>query len=199
MSKFRFVAIHPSRVDERKKIGPASFLHDFLVDRQTNAEGKVNYGKAISYAWIRARWPEAPPIRTLKRHMARLKAAGRVTVRKLPFGDGMLVRILGSAKWAQEAAQMKLFPPPEIVSISGGRPVEKQWKSAAPIGPKVAPLWGQKWPYKEVKNLREEKNNCRSARSARASPVEDAAALEERRRLLADQAQILQAKYRTSG
>lgn len=143
---FRYVAIAPGRIDERKTIGPASYLHDFLVDHQTDAEGNVNYGKAISYAWILARWEKAPAVRTLHRHMARLKAAGRVWVRQLPFRQGMRIRVLGSAKWAPKARQIPLFPAAEPLSISSGKAVENLLKLGKTAGPKVALLRGQKWP-----------------------------------------------------
>ncbi|MGH9747680.1 MAG: hypothetical protein ACRD59_16415, partial [Candidatus Acidiferrales bacterium] len=164
MPKFRYVAIAPDRIEDRKKLGPASYLHDFLVDHQTDAEGNVNYGKPFGYAWIRSRWPDAPPIRTLKRHMARLKDAGCVWTGTLGWGQGMRVRVLGSAKWPQAPAQMALFPPPEAVSISSGKAVSNLSKPDYGTGPKVAPLWGQKWPRNEVKKLREETTNSNPAR-----------------------------------
>src|SRR5579864_6806939 len=111
MPEFRYVAIRPSRTAQKKQIGPASYLHDFLVDHQTDASGNVNYGKPISYRWIRAKWlGDAPPLRSLKRHMARLKESGNVWVKKLPFHEGMVVRVLNSAKWAAKPAQIPLFP-----------------------------------------------------------------------------------------
>ena len=172
MSKFRFVAIHPSRVGDRKKIGPASFLHDFLVDHQTDAEGNVNYRKPFCYAWIRARWPDAPPVRTLRRHMARLKACGYVWVERAGFDRGMRVRILGSAKWQQAPAQTSLFPSPAPLSISSGKAVQKRASPSSHVPPKVAALRGQKWPRNEVKNLREETTKSDGARFARSAAVE---------------------------
>jgi hypothetical protein len=194
-SQFRYVAISPDRIEERKKIGPASFLHDFLVDRQTDAEGMVNYGKTISYAWIQSRWPDAPPLRTLQRHMARLKAAGLVWIEKAGWDEGMRVRVLGSAKWAQQADQMPLFPLPQPLSISRGKPVENLSNSGSQAPPKVAAQCRQKWRRNEVKNLREEKYKGNPPRS---SPVEDAEALEKRRKFLEGQKQELLKKYKIS-
>jgi hypothetical protein len=113
-------AIPPSRIGDLKKLKTASYLHDFLIDHQTDASGMVHYGRAISYAWIRAHWPgnpdERPPVRTLQRHMAALKRAGAVHVRVLGFGAGMVVRVLASAKWQNvvpvPAQQMPLFAAP---------------------------------------------------------------------------------------
>lgn len=198
-SKNSYVPVSPGRIEERKALGPASYLHEFLVDHQTDAEGNVNYGKPFGYAWIRARWDQAPPLRTMKRHMARLKSAGRVWVQQQPWGEGMRVRLLGSAKWPSQPAQMALFPAPEILSITSGKAVRKLSNSKSLMGPKVAPSWGQKWPRNEVKKQREEKNYGEPLAVARSSPVEEAAALDERRRLLADQARMLQAKFKGSG
>lgn len=199
MSQFRYVAVAPERIEDRKKLGPASYLHDFLVDHQTDAEGKVYYGKAISYAWIRSRWQDAPPIRTLKRHMARLKASGHVWVERAGWDKGMRVRVLRSAKWPEAPRQMQLYPPAEILSINSGKAVRKLSNSESLAGPKVAPQRGQKWHRNEVKNLREETTNSEPLAIARSCPVEDAAALAERRRVLAAQARLIQAKYKTSG
>lgn len=203
-TKFRYVAVAPGRIEDRKQIGPASYLHDFLVDHQTDAEGNVRYGKAISYAWIRSKWAAAPPLRTLKRHMGRLKGAGCVQITRLPFHDGMLVRVVGSAKWAPEAAQMRLFPLAEPVSISGnrsGKAVSKlsnspavAQKSGATFGTAAVPLLA----LKSSKNIREEKFYGEPLAVARSSPVEEEKALADRRRLLAEQAVIVLAKYKTS-
>jgi hypothetical protein len=145
------VAIQPGRIEHKKEIGLASYLHDFLVDHQTDREGNVHYGKPIGYAWILSQWPgpklKRPGLRTLKRHLATLKQLGLVSVRALPFGQGMIVRIIGSAKWSPEPAivtapdpQLSLFP---------------EWPH---VGPHLAPIRGHIWPRKEVKKLREEKS-----------------------------------------
>ncbi len=198
MPKFRYVAVSPLRIEDKKRLGPAIYLHEFLVDHQTDAEGNVNYGKPFCYAWIRAHWQQAPMTRTLKRHMARLKSSGHVWVKAAGFGQGMRVRVLGSAKWPQQPPQMSLFPPPDPVSIASAKAVEKQLKSLAREGPKVALLWGQKCPRNDVKNLREEKTS-KPARFARSSPVEDSEAMQSRRLLLKEQIAMLQGKTKTSG
>jgi hypothetical protein len=198
-SKNRYVAISPTRIDDRKKFGPAWSLHEFLVDHQTDADGNVHYGRAISYAWIRSRWQEAPTIRTLKRHMARLKSAGKVYVERAGWDDGMRVRVLGSAKWPQAPRQIPLFPPPEILSISRGKDVRNLSKPPLQAGTKVSPQRGQKCPRNDVKKHREEKTNCEALAFARPSSLQNAAALNERRRLLWDQARLLEKKYKTSG
>jgi len=198
-TNFRYVAIAPNRIEDRKALGPASYLDDFLVDNQTDAEGNVYYGKPVSYAWIRSRWPQAPPVRTLKRHMARLKAAGRVWVHKLPFHEGMLLRMLRSAKWAPKAAQLKLFPSLEIVSKSSGKAVEKLSNSTGTAVPKVSPQRCQKWPHKEVRSKRREKKERGRISCARFPTVQNVRAIDARRQLLAEQARAIQLKYQNSG
>jgi len=208
-SQFRYVAVHPDR-PAQWRLGSATALHDLLTHNQTDASGRVFYGHEISYAWILSRWPgnpdERPVIRTLKRHMAKLKRAGLVRVRVVGMGHGMVVTLLGSAKWAGEApaaaVQLPLYGQ-RAVSISSGKPVEKpvekRRKSAAPRGTDVSLSWGQMCPRKEVRSKAEEKTNGEPLAIARSCPVEDAAALAERRRVLADQARLIQAKYKSSG
>jgi hypothetical protein len=198
MAKFRYVAVHPDRIKSKRAIGPASYLHDFLVDHQTDPEGRVYYGKAISYAWIRSRWPGAPPARSLKRHMARLKDIGCVQVTRLPFHEGMKVRVVGSAKWAPQAAQLQLFPPPEPVLISQWKSCEKSVRSLKNSGVKSGTAAVSKVALKSSKNLREEKIRANPTRYARSSPVEEAQALAARRLLLQQQSCLLQSKYKTS-
>lgn|SRR5487761_179160 len=161
MSKFRYVAIAPDRIEQRQKLGAASYLHDFLVDHQTDAGGKVNYGKPFSYAWIRAHWANAPPIRTLKWQMAKLKNLGHVRKRRAPFG-GMIVTMLGSVKWSQveapPATQIPLFAP-RVASISTRN--GSNGAKGANLGQWVAPSWGNGLPQKEVRSKSEEKSTER--------------------------------------
>jgi hypothetical protein len=128
MPKFRYTPVQPARKEQQKKLGRASYLEDFLIEFQTDAGGRVNYGKPFGYAWIRARWLNAPSIPTLKRYMARLKRAGRLRVSVLGFGGGMIVRLIGSAKWqnvpALQPEQISLFGA-KIRAIACGKAVEK--------------------------------------------------------------------------
>lgn len=208
MSKFRFVAVHPDR-PALWKLGSAAALHDLLIDNQTDAAGRVFYGHAISYAWILARWPgnpdERPVIRTLKRHMAKLKAAGLVRVKKAGMLDGMRVVLLGSAKWANAAPPPPVQLPlllPQPVSISSGKPsgmsVGNQSKSSAPAGTDVSLPRGQMCPRKEVRSKAEEKIRGNPARYARSSPVEEAEARDARRKLLREQAEMLKSKFKSA-
>jgi hypothetical protein len=204
-SKFRFVAIHPDR-PAQWKLGSATALHDLLTHNQTDASGRVFYGHAISYAWILSRWPgnpdERPVIRTLKRHMAKLKRAGLVRIRKAGMSDGMIVTLLGSAKWAGEVAapaiQIPLYSS-QPLSISRGKAVNKQRKTASAVGTDVSLSWGQKCPRKEVRSKPEEKISGASRAHALPSVEKTEEQIAERRRVLRDQLEMLQQKFKTSG
>lgn len=212
VSPFRFVAIPPSRIGDRKKLKTASYLHDFLVDHQTDASGLVHYGRPISYAWVRAHWPgnpdERPPVRTLQRHMAALKRAGAVHVRVLGFGAGMVVRILGSAKWQNvvpvPAQQMPLFaaPPTSIGKSPVENPVKKQRKSTVSnnhMPPYMAVVGRQIWRRKEVKNKAEETISALAREKSLPRVEKTAAELEARRQLLLRQAVEVHQKYKSPG
>jgi hypothetical protein len=150
--KSRFIAVSPDRIERKLTLGPAIYLHEFLTDHQTSADGWVFYGKEFGYAWIRARWLAAPPLRTLKRHMATLKELRLVDIHRTLRG-GMRVRMLDSVKFATPipppAVQLPLLLPP-VAPIRSGRPVEKavenqcnpisnSAKNGTSVGPKMAP------------------------------------------------------------
>jgi hypothetical protein len=207
--KFRYVAIQPDRAAQWETLRSAFALHELLTDLQCDATGRVNYGRPFGYAWLLAHWPgnpdDRPTVRTLKRHMAKLKRAGLVGVRVVGFGGGMVVRMLGSAKWQQErpapAVQLPLLLP-RVAPIREGNPVEKQSKSTVSqihMGTELSPVGGQSCPRKEVKNLAEE--TIRAVANAHSlPPVEKSRKeLDARRRLLLDQAEMLQRKYKTAG
>ena len=204
-AKFRFVAIDPDR-SAQWKLGSATALHDVLTHNQTDASGRVFYGHAISYAWILSRWPgnpdDRPAVRTLKRHMAKLKRAGLVRIRKAGMSDGMVVVLLGSAKWRGEvsapARQLPLYAP-RAVSISRAKIVGKQRKTASTVGTNVALSWGQKCPRKEVRSTPEEKVSLASRSHALPIVEKTEEEIAERRRVLLAQIQMLREKYKTPG
>jgi hypothetical protein len=213
VTQFRFVAIQPSRVGQKKQMGPASFLHDLLVDNQTDASGRVFYGHAFGYAWLLARWPgnpdDRPTVRTLKRHMARLKRLGLLEVRVIGFGGGMVVRLLGSAKWQNElpppAVQLPLLAAP-VSPIRRAPAVENHVEierissvSQYHMGTKVSPNGGQNCPRKEVRSKAEEKYWSRNSQNlALPSEKTNPGGLEERLQLLREQARMLTQKYKTA-
>lgn len=153
MSKFRYIAIGPGRVDGKhvQRMGMAIWLHDFLIDHQTDARGSVNYGKPISYEWIIERFPNAPALRRLQSWMSILKEEGYVEVVRLKWGRGMLVRILNQKKWpSNQAVQMPLFPPPPPLEMPVQNPVEKQWKPTPSIPRKIAVIDREKSRFKRL-------------------------------------------------
>lgn len=179
-----YTPISPSRLDSSKELRSACQLHDFLVEHQTEADGRVNYGKPFSYAWIRAHWRsdgdvlKSPKVRTLERHMALLKKHGMVQVQRIPWGGGMKVRVVGSVKWKPQEptqAQLSLFPPAEIVLITSIKPVEnlsKQNSYTAKNGGMERSLNRQIWRFKEVKKQTKEKYRRKACPSARGSPMQ---------------------------
>lgn len=204
---FRFIAVSQDRIEQKNRLGPAIYLHEFLTDHQTSADGWVFYGKEFGYAWIRAHWLAAPPLRTLKRHMARLKDLGLVEVHRMLRG-GIRVRLLRSVKFAKPlpfpAVQIPLFAP-RLAKIQSGRTVEIPVDK--PVGnlrntvfnsAKSGPLTVPKMAPERSKEQIEE--TSRGFARARVLPESGKTAkeLEERRRLLLDQAEELRKKFKIS-
>ena len=211
----RYVAVQPERAGKWDTIKTASHLHDVLTDLQTDASGRVNYGRPFGYAWLLAHWPgnpdDRPCVRTLKYHMAKLKRAGLLEIHQAGIrghGGGMTVRLIGSAKWQTvrpaPAVQLSLLLP--AVATMKGRPVDKPVKkqhessvSGVPLGQDFAPTGGKTLPHKEVKNLSEETIAAVAAAHAVPRPWKTKKELEERRRLLLDQADAVQKKFQGAG
>jgi len=206
----RYVAISPGRADGRHVagMGKAVFLHDFLIDHQTDEAGRVHYGRLITYAWIRERFRNAPPKATLRKWMARLRDGGYVECVAVCSQHGMRVRVLNQKKWPAQPRQRSLFPPAEPRRIDcgkvGGKPVEKQPSPGTTLRPKEdGASVHSGTPY----SLEEEKNNepikAAIAAIARAHTVEKPsmteAEVEKRRQFLLDQAEQLKRKFKVSG
>ena len=105
-------------------MGPALGLWLFLVQWQNRPDGSVQQGRAITYAWIRSKFPNAPPYGTMRRWMARLVREGfieqRLVSRPIPGKGrhvvGFAVRILNQTKFEVQQ-QRPLFAPPKPVEI----------------------------------------------------------------------------------
>jgi hypothetical protein len=204
----RFTPIPPDRVGKWRAIGKAAALHDLLVDRQTDADGRVNYGRAVGYAWIRAEWVkkggDPPAERTLDRYMQRLKRAGLVYVTRLPWGGGMKIQIIGSAKWADAptpAHQLNLFAP-EPVSITRGKAcgdpsgnLRESCAGAFSYSAKSGAVTSAKSGALKKLRKEQEKPKRRADRPARTDTPVDIQAFEERRALLRQQAEELKRKF----
>jgi hypothetical protein len=189
-------------------MGKAVFLHDFLIDHQTNEEGRVHYGRLITYAWISERFENAPPLRTLQRWMARLRDRGYIECVAVSSQHGMRVRVLNQKKWPAKPMQPSLFPPPEPVQFSSGKvgekAVEKPSSSSTTLPPKVAGPSRQKWrSYSFIEEKNEETSKTAFQTIARAHTVEKPAMtkaeVEKRRAFLREQAKQLERKFKISG
>lgn len=209
MTEFRYVAVSPERTGDYSRLSKASYLHEFLVNHQTDASGMVNYGRPVGYAWIRAHWDgnpdERPSPRTLKRHMAVLKKTGKVHVRVLGFGVGMIIRLLGSVKWSRPAEppaeQIPMFVklPREIRTGKSCGKSEFSTVSHYHMGPNMALVGGQKWPRKEVKKYIKEKDTGASRHYSIGIVEKTQEEIDARRRLLLDQAEQVIQKFKSAG
>jgi hypothetical protein len=161
VSKFRYIAIAPGRVDgiHVERMGQAIWLHDFLIDHQTSADGRVNYGRPISYQWIVDRFANPPPVRSLQRWMSKLKFEGYISARRLSWGQGIVVRILKAKKWSTPPVQLSLFPP-EDSRVKRVETVEKQnGNERAFKPPHLAVTYRHKWRFKDLEERCEETIN----------------------------------------
>jgi hypothetical protein len=206
----RYIAISPGRADGKHVdgMGKAVFLHDFLIDHQTDEAGRVHYGRLITYAWIRERFRNSPPERTLRRWMARLRNGGYIDCVAVSSKHGMRIRVLNQKKWPARPIQPSLFPAPEPALISSGKKGAKAVENREVLGvtlrPEVAGASGQKWPSY---SLEEEKNyeTIKTAIGAipRAHTVENSmmtkAEVEKRKAFLRQQARQLEQKFKVSG
>jgi hypothetical protein len=88
------------------------------VNWQTDEDGRVFYGKPITYGWIQRKFPGSK-LRNLERWTARLRAAGYIATKR--YQHGFTVRVLNQKKWPVH--QMSLFHG-EPVCISSGKRAE---------------------------------------------------------------------------
>jgi len=133
-----------------RRMGMARPLFDFLVSKQTNPDGRVNFGQPITYRWMRERILTPPPERTLRRYLEILRRHGYVEVERINYQRticrGFTVRINKPKKWSQ---QMGLF--------AVEKPVEKLRKAGGEYRPDVAGSTGQMWPDKVFRRKDSEK------------------------------------------
>jgi hypothetical protein len=96
------------------RLGKAYPFFEFLITKQTSPDGKINYGRPITYAWILQQVPNAKEFglndRKVRRLMAICKRHGYVEIArqnsKPDLCIGMIVRIAKPKKWA---TQIPLF------------------------------------------------------------------------------------------
>ena len=131
----RYVSMAPGLADQKhvNAIGKAHALFLLLVDFQYDAEGWVNYRKPINVGWIQHRFPGTKR-RSIQRWLGQLRAGGYIAT--VQTGHGFLVRILHQKKFPTR--QMSLFPSPDPVRISGGKPGGKPERYEKRDAPQVA-------------------------------------------------------------
>lgn len=151
-----------------------------LEEKQTDPDGRVWYGRPITYAKI-ANWfgVERPAERTLRRWMAELRKTRKIIVRHVRMNQGIRVSIAaprkhfrGSFPAPNASSQMNLFNGP--VQIPVQKPAEKLRNSQTDVRPPVAAPCGHWWPEKDVKTLKEHlKENARAPARAAPHPSDD--------------------------
>jgi hypothetical protein len=126
-----------------RELGSAVWLLHFFIDRQTDRNGLVHYGRPITYEWISDQLAEddySVAERTLRRWNAQLQKKRYVAVQLVMYG-GMRVQVLRPKKFGVQLAMP--FPPVENHS---DKPVENLCGSLSLRRPRS----DQKWPHKDT-------------------------------------------------
>lgn len=147
------------------RMGKARGLFEFLIDRQTNPDGLVNYGRPITYKWIQNHVENGFQIseRTWRRWMESLRSSEYVSIKHVRQGMqnlGIIVRICNPKKWAR---QLRLFG-----NIPVQKPVEKLSMAVVPERPLVAAASGQMRPLNSL--LEETPDETNKTRASRRAP-----------------------------
>ena len=146
MEKTRYVPISPGRADQKHvdRMRMASYLHECLIARQTDEEGRVNYGRPITYPWLQQKFPGSK-IRSLQRWMAILREGGYVAIQRCGH-RGFIIRILNQKKFKER--QLPLFSGTQPVCKTSGKTeqveVEKRAQSATSGGEQSATNGGDR-------------------------------------------------------
>jgi hypothetical protein len=160
---------------------PAMSLLALFTEKMTSGDGRVYYGRAVTYrqvaSWFRSMHGRAPSQRTLHRWMRTLKQSGNVVVKKTPLNQGMRIFVLSPTKHfrAMDGAPRQLSLYSEPVQMPVQKPVEKVRNSQVDARPKVASPRGQKWPDKRSTSNKENLTTGALAppRFVRSSAVEE--------------------------
>jgi hypothetical protein len=166
MSEHTYVPLDEKLVDgdHIRRLGMSVWLLLFLVKKQTGREGWINYGRPVSYRWIFDQIPRSMPERTIRLWMQTLRVNGYIVVERLPFGQGMKIRIVNSKKWPKTQLTLPLFPGEEDLSKNCDSTEEKLFKPdasmwqdlAAPCGKKVTSISLYKENFKEKRKSDED-------------------------------------------
>jgi hypothetical protein len=144
-----------------------------LEEKQTHPDGRVWYGRAITYAKI-AGWfgLDRPSERTVRRWAAELRKTRTIVVKHVRMNQGIRIAIAAPRKHFRIGSgtaekQMSLFSEP--VQIPVQKPAEKLRNSQSDVRPPVAAPCGHWWPEKDVKTLKEHLKK-KALAPARAAP-----------------------------
>lgn len=85
-----------------------------LREKQTDPNGRVAYGKTLTYGRISMWFDGQVPGRSLRRWMAELKAVGAITMRIAPMRAGMQLQISASHDRRFPGRQYSLFGAPTV-------------------------------------------------------------------------------------
>lgn len=156
--KFRLLGTTAGIVDGKhaRSMGAARLLFDYLVAKQYDGgiDGAVNYGRALTVEQIRSEIPNAPPARTIRRHISCLRSRGYIRTHRT-YRHGLRFWILNQKKFQ---LPLPFSSRPEIVTsrtvtrVAGDtveKPVEMLIKTCElpkSEGPLVAAYSGSKGP-----------------------------------------------------
>ena len=79
----------------KKAMGPALWVFEWCIDRQTDEEGNVMYGRSLKISRISDAVGIA--LQTGRRYVSRLVKSGYLSVNRT--GRGVTIRVLNQKKW----------------------------------------------------------------------------------------------------
>jgi len=174
--KFPFIGETLGLIDGKhwEAMGMARGLFDYLVSRQTDPEGRVNYGRPITYAKIAREVPNCPSERTLRRYLRKLRRYPYIEVQPVRIrgiNKGMIVRILHPKKWAN---QLGMFTG-TAVEKPVNNPVEKMRSARKATGHILSKPAASIWPLSTcIKKVlrKEQKSRAQETRGLTPSGAE---------------------------
>jgi len=138
-------------------IRPSRHLLAVLEEKQTSGDGRVWYGRAVTYRQIASWFGRARPAeRTLHRWLAELKRTGQVVLVRERFNQGMHLVIANPRRRfrgasVERSAQLGMFADgrPFVVRNTVQKRVEKVCDSQSTARPRVAQGVGHVCPEKK--------------------------------------------------
>ena len=146
---FPFVGVTSGILDGKhmSAMGESIWLFMFLIQKQTSPDGRIFYGRPVTYSWIREqlgdpRLKTTPCARKIQRWMQTLRLGSYVDVQyvwRRGAIEGMVLKILRPKKWANQS---------EFSFVN--KPVEKLFDSPTPLSTDLSRGSRQKWPSKDL-------------------------------------------------